>query len=148
MKFATGTIVVLAVLLLGGVTAGTALWGSYIAEAGPLATPTPGVVNPGSGSAGVARDLQKADGIGGARAFRLAVRALHLDNSLKAGEYAFDPGISLRAVVNKLAIGDTKNRSVTFPEGWTVKQVVDRLEKTEGLEGRITRPAEGSIFPD
>lgn len=148
MKRMTGTLVVLAVLALGAVTAGTALWGRYLAQPGPLAAPVTVVINPGEGPSRMGQRLAEAHVIAHPRAFVLAVRLMGLDATLKAGEYAFDPGISLRAVVNKLALGDTQNRSVTIPEGWTVKQVVERLQKVEGLTGRISRPEEGSIFPD
>jgi UPF0755 protein len=147
-RISTGTLVVLAVLLLGLVTLGTALWGNYLAGKGPLAAPVTVVVEPGSGTAAIGRDLQAAGVIADARIFRAAVRAMHLDASLKAGEYAFEPGISLRAVVNKLALGDTRNRMVTIPEGWTVREVLARLEKVEGLTGKVVAPGEGRIFPD
>lgn len=148
MRISTGTVVVCVALLLGAVTAGTALWGRYLAQPGPLPVTATVVIKSGEGTRRMAYNLKEAGVISSAEAFVLAVHALRLDGTLKAGDYAFDPHISLRAVVNKLALGDTQNHSVTIPEGWTVRQIVQRLEATEGLEGRITRPAEGEVFPD
>lgn len=148
MKFSTGTFVVLGILLLGGLTAGTALWGNYLAQPGPLAAPATVVIEPGEGPRKMANKLVRAGVIAHADAFVAAVRVLGMDASLQAGEYAFEPGISLKAVVNKLALGDTQNRSVTIPEGWTVKQALARLEGLEGLVGKADRPAEGTLFPD
>lgn len=136
------------VLLLGAATAGTALWGRYLAQRGPLEKAVTVMVDSGEGTRMIATKLKLAGVINSSEAFVMAVHAMHLDGTLKAGDYEFDPGISLRAVVNKLALGDTKNHSVTIPEGWTVRQIVERLEADEGLKGRITRPAEGAVFPD
>lgn len=148
MKLSTGTFVVLGILLLGAVTGGTAMWGAYLAQPGPLTMPTNVVISPGQGPRVMANKLAAAGVITHPDAFVLAVRLLRMDSTLKAGEYAFEPGISLRAVVNKLAMGDTQNRSVTIPEGWTVKQALERMQGIEGLTGLATRPEEGSIFPD
>lgn len=148
MKLSTGTLVVVGILLLGGLTAGTALWGRYIAQPGPLAAPTTVVVDNGMGPRRIATRLHEAGVIAHPDVFVAAVRVMGMDSTLKAGEYAFEPGISLRAVVNKLALGDTENRSVTIPEGWTVKQALARLEAAEGLTGTVVRPEEGRIFPD
>lgn len=148
MRISTGTVMVCVVLLLGTVTAGTALWGRYMAQPGPLVEPTTVVIKSGTGTRVMAYALRDAHVIGNAEAFVLAVHAMRLDGTLKAGDYAFDPGISLRAVVNKIALGDTQNHSVTIPEGWTVRQIAQRLEAVDGLSGRISRPGEGEVFPD
>lgn len=148
MKTVSGTLIVLLIVLIGLGTAGTALWGRYMAQPGPLEAPVRVVVNPGEGPQMMARKLAEAHVIAHPQAFVWGVRGMRLAHTLKAGEYAFDPGISLRAVINKLAIGDTENRSVTIPEGWTVKQALERLRGVEGLTGLASAPAEGSIFPD
>lgn len=148
MKISTGTYLVLGILLLAAVTVVTGFFGVYIAQPGPLAAPATVVVEPGHGPRRIAAHLHEAGVIGNEEAFVLAVRAYGMEGTLKAGEYAFEPGISLRAVVNKLALGDTENRSATIPEGWTVKQAMERLDAMEGLTGKVERPAEGTIFPD
>lgn len=148
MKLSTGTLVVLGILVLAAVTAVTGFFGVYVAQPGPLAAPATVVIEPGHGPRGIAAKLREAGVIGHEEAFVVTVRAYGMASTLKAGEYAFEPGISLRAVVNKLALGDTENRSVTIPEGWTVKQVMERIDAKEGLTGKAQRPAEGTIFPD
>jgi UPF0755 protein len=148
MKMATGTLIVVLIVMIGLGTAATALWGRYLAQPGPLQAPVHVVINPGEGPHAMSRKLAEARVISHPQAFVWAVRAMRLAHTLKAGEYAFDPGISLRAVVNKLALGDAENRSVTIPEGWTVRQVLERLRATEGLTGVAVSPAEGMVFPD
>lgn len=148
MKCSTGTLVVFGVILLGLITAVTGGIGVYLAQRGPLEQPVKVIVEPGMGVRAIAARLQGAQVIAHQDAFVALVKATGMGATLKAGEYAFEPGISLRAVVNKLALGDTENRSVTIPEGWTVKQAIDRLEAAEGLTGHAARPEEGRMFPD
>lgn len=146
--FSVGVVAVLAVLMVGIVALGAAYWRSVQVGQGPLKEPVTVMVQPGSGTAVIARDLQNAGVVRDARAFRVAVRLSDDAGRLKAGEYVFEPGISMRAVIEKLARGDVRQHTVTFPEGWTVRDVVARLEATETLSGTVKRPAEGSIFPD
>ncbi|MCA3244092.1 MAG: endolytic transglycosylase MltG [Alphaproteobacteria bacterium] len=149
MKLRTGTVVVLGAAVLALLTLATAGWGRYLAQPGPLQAPAMVVIDNGNGPRTIAAKLQRAGVIDHPEAFVLAVRLLGLAGTLQAGEYSFDPGISLRATINKLALGDTQNRAVTIPEGFTVAQVLARLEADQGLSGKIEqRPAEGTLFPD
>ncbi|NBU72559.1 MAG: endolytic transglycosylase MltG [Bacteroidetes bacterium] len=69
--------------------------------------------------------------------------------TLKAGEYQFPPHISLRTVINKLATADVApERTLTIPEGFTVKQAINRISTIQGLTGQATTPEEGMLFPD
>ena len=147
-KMTSGTVVVLITVLLASVVVGTGLWGRYLAQPGPLAAPATVLIEAGQGPKALAKALAQAQVIAHPHAFVLAVRLLGLDRTLKAGAYQFEPRISLRAVINKLALGETESRSVMIPEGWTVRQVLERLEATEGLTGKATAVGEGSIFPD
>ena len=139
LKIATGTLVVLAILVVGALTAGTAWWGRYLAQPGPLSQPTVVQIQAGQGPRAIASQLAQAQVIQHPSVFVWGVRFMRLDSTLKAGEYHFEPGISLRAVINKLAIGDTESRSVTIPEGFTVKQIMQRLAETEGLTGNAEK---------
>jgi UPF0755 protein len=149
MKLHAGTWVVLGAIVLATMTLATAGWGRYMAQTGPLAAPITVVIDPGNGPRTIAGKLKAANVIAHKDAFILAVRLLGLAGTLQAGEYTFDPGISLRATINKLALGDTENRSLTIPEGFITAQILARLEADQGLTGKIEqRPAEGTLFPD
>lgn len=142
--------VLFGLVLLGIVAAvGGAFFGlKYWEAAGPLQTETTVLVMPGQGPRAIGATLQGMGVVRHAEAFVLAVRVMGIANKLKAGEYVFEPGESLKDVVARMAKGDAENRSVTIPEGWTVRQVLERLDATPGLKGDVVRPAEGSIFPD
>ncbi len=149
MKLTTGHGVVIGAVILAIITVVTAGWGRYLATQGPLASPATVVIEPGNGPRSIAGKLAEAGVIAHPDAFVLAVRVLGLTGTLQAGEYTFDPGISLRATINKLALGDTENRALTIPEGFTTAQVLARIEADQGLSGKIEqRPTEGTLFPD
>jgi len=50
--------------------------------------------------------------------------------ALKAGEYRFVEALSPAAVIEKLARGDVYLRSITFPEGLTIKQMAAIFEQS------------------
>lgn len=69
--------------------------------------------------------------------------------SVKAGEYAFQPGISAREVLEKLTEGDVVVHKVVVPEGYTVRDVVEMLKKEKDLTGDIKGDIpEGSLLPE
>ena len=72
-----------------------------------------------------------------------------LDKKLKAGEYLFAPQMSLVEVMEQIASGDIIYRKVTLPEGLTVAQMVEILNKNPYLSGEVENiPVEGSLLPE
>jgi UPF0755 protein len=82
---------------------------------------------------------------------------------IKAGSYELEQGISPRTLLRKLVNGEEALRSVTLVEGWTFRQVMDALRKsdqlkpqTQGLTAEAIMEAlglpgaavEGRFFPD
>jgi UPF0755 protein len=69
--------------------------------------------------------------------------------SLKAGEYEFPKHASLRQVLDTLVDGKSVEHKITFPEGLTSQQIVQKLLAHPDLQGTIAEiPAEGSLLPD
>ena len=68
---------------------------------------------------------------------------------LKAGEYAFEPGVSLARVLEQMRRGRSVAYRLTIPEGFSVAQALDRVRNHPSLSGDLTiRPPEGSLLPD
>lgn len=81
--------------------------------------------------------------------FRIFLKFEQTENSLKAGEYAFDGGVSMRQVMDKLVKGDVLYHKLTIPEGYTVSQILSLLAEADDLSGDVTDvPAEGSFLPE
>ena len=116
---------------------------------GPLTAPKEIVIARGTGVSAMAEQLEKEDVIKNALVFKIAARVSGRQTSLKAGEYAFPAGITMRETLAKLARGDVIDRKITIPEGQTSWQIVQILKNAETLGGEIPDiPPEGSLLPE
>ena len=116
---------------------------------GPLSAPATVVIPKGAGLERIAAELGAAGVISDPLVFRLGARVLGVHKSLRAGEYAIAAGVSARAVLEILNQGQTVVRRLTVAEGLTTRDILARLEATEGLEGRVWPiPAEGRLLPE
>lgn len=71
-------------------------------------------------------------------------------NTLKTGEYALKANWNVWQTFQHIASGQTKKRHITFPEGWTIHQIIQRLELEKFLTGSIDAEniEEGSCLPE
>lgn len=116
---------------------------------GPLARETTLVIEPGSGLGRIAAQMQEEGVIESDLLFRLHARLSGLAGQLKAGEYAFEPGISIISVLNKVVAHDVVVRFVMIPEGLTTPQLLSLIEQAEGLDGSVPEDvAEGTLLPE
>jgi UPF0755 protein len=80
---------------------------------------------------------------------RLAMRFYGFDTHLKAGEYAFDPQMSLKSILEKLTSGKVVMHRLTLAEGLTSAQMLNLIDTNDFLSGSITETAdEGELFPE
>lgn len=118
-------------------------------QPGPLAEPASVVVARGSNLDTITAQLARQNIIGSRLIFTTAVRLYNAENRLQAGEYMFEPGVSMQRVLEDITSGRSVLHSITFPEGLTSTQVVARLIADPVLEGTIEQvPPEGSLAPD
>ncbi len=95
--------------------------------------------------------------------FKLIAYKDKVSNQLKAGEYELKPGLTMPEILAIFVAGKSRQYSITFPEGWSFKQLLQEmqnnpyLEKTLGtmdfqsimarLDSSYKHP-EGLFFPD
>lgn len=116
---------------------------------GPLSERTVVRVPPGSGVQAIALRLDESGVIEAPLLFVLLARVTGTAPELKAGEFAFPPGTSLRGALDILVAGETVARKLTLPEGITSREAAARLRAAEGLTGTLVSvPAEGSLLPE
>ncbi len=116
---------------------------------GPLSAESIVNIPAGSGLEAIGQLLEREGVIEDQRVFRVGVRLLGQARSLKAGEYAFPPAVSMRGAADILAQGVTVVRRLTVAEGLTSREAVALIEAAEGLEGKVeTLPPEGSLLPE
>ncbi len=126
----------LAVLVMVVVALVTAVAGGLALRAG-VAPVGPGreqvtQIPADTGPDGIARLLREKGLIRNELAFRIAVRHWGLAGKLKAGYYRLSPSMSAEEIARTIAEGRTAKARVTIPEGFTVAQIAERLER-EGL---------------
>ncbi len=84
-------------------------------------------------------------------------------NKLKAGEYELTSNLTLPEIIDLFVKGKTKHYAITFPEGWTFKELLAAVKNNHNLEHSINTNAleqilaqlgitaprpEGLFFPD
>ncbi|MBI1363029.1 MAG: endolytic transglycosylase MltG [Proteobacteria bacterium] len=140
--------------LITFIVAATVCWTAFalfigsLGQKGPLEEPVSVIIPKGASVGAIAKQLQDAGVINSPLKFRIGVRATFADRTLQAGEYSFDPGISIREAITKISGGDVLHRTVTLPEGLTVAEVTQRLMTTDGLFGPPLAFDEGALLPD
>jgi len=143
-------IAIVALIAVGAGLAGAGLFAKKIfTQPGPLAKPATIIVGRGATVATIAGELRARGVIANQAQFRIAARIQGVHRKLKAGEYSFEPRVSLKAVLAILQEGRTVARRVTVAEGLTSKEIVALLQSTDGLSGQVDKtPPEGSLLPD
>lgn len=146
--FLNGLFSLITMLVVG---AGLAAWyGKQRFESpGPLTAPAV-VVVPNNASTSAIADLLERNGvITDPAVFSLAAKISTQFEKLKAGEYEFPAGASMREVMTTIAEGRVVQHRITFPEGWTSEQIVAKIKADNLLPGKIAAiPDEGSLLPE
>ena len=132
----------------------------------PIALKAPAIdfhIPPGSGLRAVAKQIADAGADLNPWMFIVLGKAMRVEASIKAGSYEIGSGVTPLQLVGKLTRGDVTQTDIVFVEGWTFRQMRDRLDAhpdirhdSKGLtEAEILRRigasetrAEGLLFPD
>ncbi len=137
---------VLAVLVIG---AGLYFGSVRFNADGPLNESKSVVISRGADLESIAVMLQRQNVIDSSLIFSNGVRLSKAADNLKAGEYVFEPGVSMRTVMNVLVAGKAILHGFTVPEGLTSEQIVARISEDPILTGDVnTIPAEGTLLPE
>jgi UPF0755 protein len=92
----------------------------------------------------------KADGFIQAKSMFCAYVMLEeKEKDLKYGVYKFSSNNTFFSIGDKIIQGDTFTIKITIPEGFTVKQIDERLAENQLIEPGVLDPLqEGFLFPD
>ena len=82
-----------------------------------------------SGTIKITQLLQKAKVIRSAKFFQVYLALTGKARKLKAGEYSFPARASMTSVANKLVAGEVIIHAITIPEGFTLKQIAQKLSE-------------------
>jgi len=93
--------------------------------------------------------------------FKVFAYRNHLAGQLKAGDYEIKKGATAPDILALLVSGKTRQYAITFPEGWSFKQILEKIQNTPYLQKTVAEPEaimrqmsmehrhpEGLFFPD
>ena len=118
-------------------------------QAGGYTEPLIVEITQGTSSQKAADILYEHNIISSPLVFRLLLKYDRADGKIRAGEYLFEPQLSMQQVLDKLLKGDVVYHRVTIPEGYTVGQALFMLSMVDNLSGEFdSLPDEGSLLPE
>ncbi|MHA1600450.1 MAG: endolytic transglycosylase MltG [Alphaproteobacteria bacterium] len=140
--------VVVGMFLLAAVL--TALYGlDRFEQPGPLEADTIVLVPRGAGVETISHRLEDEGIIDDPFIFRIGVWLNGATRDLRAGEYLFLIGTSMRDAMDVLRTGKPFTRRLTLPEGLTSAEAVVLINGAEALDGEAGETlAEGSLLPE
>lgn len=94
----------------------------------------PFVVEPGSSFGKISNDLAEQGVIGNPDYFRWYARLKGKAGAVHAGEFQIESGITPVQLLDVLVSGDVRLYSFTIVEGWTFREVLDALHRSEDIE--------------
>ncbi len=104
-------------------------------------------VQPGTGLNKVALDLQEKGVIRSSLGIKLLARWNQQSDRIQAGHYQFSGSATPEEILARLVAGDVEKVSLTIPEGFTLQQIVDRIEeKGFGRRDRLLQLAYNADF--
>lgn len=122
-----GIVAFLFVLLVGSFT----FWHQRVFKDGEVVTVQ---IAQGSGGAAIAHELVDNGLIDDVRQYFNAVNDLNASKLIQSGTYEFVVGTPIEDIVKQLMLGpNTKSNRLTIPEGSTVSQTADAVQKALGI---------------
>ncbi len=123
----------------------------------PSTFPTPYrvTINSGQSLFSISEELSKDGAIRSKRVFEMLMMTFGSDKTINKGEYYFEKPISVVGVALRISGRDfgVDRKKITFPEGFTNKQIAMRLDKElsdfdSNLFLELAKDSEGYLFPD
>ena len=108
------------------------------------------LIEKGEGVKAVASRLEKQKLIGGGFYFEFYVWENGLAKKLQAGEYVLSPTLSVSQIAEIFVSGQTAPADVeiTFPEGFTVKNIAEKLESKNLISAEKFSAGLKTLFPE
>lgn len=125
------------------------------------------VIESGEGSGDIATNLREVELLKSRFIFILYLNYIQAGDSLQAGEYDIPRNLNMVELANYISHGKTAENKLTFPEGWTLEKMADRLaannivpkanflaaaKKNYDYDFLVGKPAgvdlEGFLYPD
>ncbi|MEE2661750.1 MAG: endolytic transglycosylase MltG [Pseudomonadota bacterium] len=124
------------------------VWSEYTSS-GPLQRKVRVIIPKGAGVKEIGTLLVRAGVIENVFVFTLGVKYTKIGRRMRAGEFEFLPGVSMKTVGKHLVDGQMVKRRLTVPEGLITAEVLQLVVSTDGLQGTVpTNSDEGIYLPE
>ncbi len=80
--------------------------------------------------------------------FKLMAYQKKVSNKLKTGEYELQAGLTMPDILLKLVEGKSLQYSITFPEGWSFKQIFQEIQNNPNIEHTLEKNDYKSIMAE
>lgn len=88
-------------------------------------------VKQGYATADIASALKDKGLISNEKSYKIMSKVFSYDGKYQAGTYSFQPSMRPREIADKIVKGKVNSISFTIPEGYTIKQISNTLEKNK-----------------
>jgi UPF0755 protein len=78
--------------------------------------------------------------------FKVIAYTTESAKKLKTGEYELLPGLTIPDILAQFVQGKTKQYAITFPEGWSFKNVLQEIENNPHLDHTITEIGQADLL--
>ena len=95
------------------------------------------IIAPGTSFSDIVAELEHAGILADARVLEIHARWSGLAGGVQAGEYAIDPAMTPRELLELLLSGKVVQHSLTLVDGWTFDEVLDVLRSTPELDDTL-----------
>jgi len=142
-------VMLIAVMAMIGGAAALVLGRQAYTAPGPLEQDVALIIDRGASVNAIATGLEERGIISNRYVFIGAAYGTGATRRLQAGEYIIPARASMEHVLDRLVSGQVVQHSITFAEGLTSAQIVEKLRNNDILTGRIAEiPPEGTLLPE
>lgn len=70
--------------------------------------------------------------------FKVIAFTKNVSTKIKTGEYELTPGLNIPEILDVFVHGKTKKHAITFPEGWSFKEIRQEIDKNTNLQHTLS----------
>jgi len=104
-------------------------------------------INPGTSLTAVSHEIVTRGWMSHAYSLITEGRRQGLAASIKAGEYAIDPGTTPLQLLHLIVSGKVIQYSLTIPEGWSFRQIMQAVADSEVLQQTLAHHTQEHVMP-
>ncbi|NHN30034.1 endolytic transglycosylase MltG [Paenibacillus sp. S3N08] len=140
MKKTVWTLVILLILIILAIVTGLGLYVKQAMKPMPASSPKTLVIAPGTSPSKIAELLEREGLIHNAQVFTYYLKYKQQGSRFQAGSYEMAPGIPLEAIIDTLNNGliiKEQGIKLTVPEGYTVRQIAEKVSQQFGMDANV-----------